>query len=178
MGERKYQVQYGSEDFEIWLDLNTMWLCSSVHRRFQRALQNRLWMSISFVTVMKFVLIPHFHVEGILSVHWSWIIFIFFAFGLKYNMMNMFMAQGTLGWLRVVFSWVDRLYWWARRFQTSLISFLYNVNKDSSLSIETDTMSLLEILASDPLFEIFWIVWGLNWQDTGGLFSFFIYFYF
>lgn len=59
-GNEKYQVQYGSEDFEIWLDLNTMWLCSSVHRRFQRALQNRLWMSISFVTVMKFVLIPAF----------------------------------------------------------------------------------------------------------------------
>lgn len=82
-GNEKYQVQYGSEDFEIWLDLNTMWLCSSVHRRFQRALQNRLWMSISFVTVMKFVLIPHFHVEGILSVHWSWIIFFLFCFWFK-----------------------------------------------------------------------------------------------
>lgn len=48
-----------------------------------KELQNRLWMSISFVTVMKFVLIPHFHVEGILSVHWSWIIFFLFCFWFK-----------------------------------------------------------------------------------------------
>lgn len=69
----------GTKNIKCNMALKTLkfdwWLCSSVHRRFQRALQNRLWMSISFVTVMKFVLIPHFHVEGILSVHWSWIIF-------------------------------------------------------------------------------------------------------